>query len=1112
MKKTSKKHIKFGLITALTSGLVCQGGLQSATAGSSWFSKKRQEQATQKSSTRTLKAQAMSPAPMASGDIGTTVFDLVISLYNSPSGDDNPNNNTGSEGQTAYEEIIRFWADAVYEQSNGGFKLGKVRIFRNGIYGSLADVVWKQFPPGGDGCHGPCANPSGFGVSGQNILMVDNFGNVNFLDPSRQEDGGYTLAHELGHYILGVYDEYRPNKDNVTSPYIHMPVSSDTPVDLSIMNSQWNAVTWNGNDFRWLNHSTSNNYQSNTAQGRCYGASGWDVITRPVGDDPKDGARLTLAQRVHYTALDAVKPTAADNWMRLELPGQRDTARSALEIVWMNDKIEMQIVLDRSGSMTGDPFTNAKEAAKTLIDSTGGNTSVGLVSFSNTAVQDKVVGTAKNEIKAIIDELNTDGCTAMFDAAKLSLDNLGASNATKLVFLLGDGVDNQSLLRASCSSCSDTNQCPDVCFTSPDICTDCQNCQSTIINNAYLNKGVPLSTFAYGSFAPDGVLRKMAETTGGVFRVSPQSLAELQSAFLAAKAALTPSAGILQDSISVPPNSSIDFPFAVDSTLKNFSVFATYVGSDGDVAFTLNGPNSSADFTCKKIADSVSCSAMVAGAAVHTGAWTLAAANNSNDHADVHVNIIADPYSDGQHERPFALVVAPIGGKQVTYPSPVLLTAVPSQGLPITGVNITATVTDPDGIVIPLTMTDDGQNGDGLAGDGTYSAILNYTKNGNYLVKVTVDNAQQTAQFTTKGYLPSSSATEDGTTPPSPVFPAITENFTRTASVQLSVSGVVADDYPNSAPGKVVDPDNSDIPGRIETAGDKDVFTVDTAGHEYLTFRVTGLTLGMEPRLRILQQDGATEIFAATIDQLAVKSPYLALNIPVNGNAQLHAKVSHKNSGTGSYMFSVGKAIISDPHPVANAGSDQTVECTSPKGTIVRLDGTGSYDAKGAPPVNYLWTGSFGTKSGATPVLELPLGGETATLVVNDGQLDSEPDTVDIKVQDTTAPVIQKIAASPNILWPPNHKLVQVAVVPTAKDVCDSSPPVCSITDVVSNESGNSDWEITGNLSVKLRSERSGKGTGRRYAIKVKCVDASGNASTGEVTVDVPHDKGKGKK
>ena len=70
----------------------------------------------------------------------------------------------------------------------------------------------------------------------------------------------------------------------------------------------------------------------------------------------------------------------------------------------------------------------------------------------------------------------------------------------------------------------------------------------------------------------------------------------------------------------------------------------------------------------------------------------------------------------------------------------------------------------------------------------------------------------------------------------------------------------------------------------------------------------------------------------------------------------------------------------------------------------------------------------------------------------------------------------------------------------------------CRIVSVTSNEPQfglgggdvGPDREITGDLTVNLRAERSNKGDGCIYTITVECTDASGNTSTSTVTVRVP--------
>lgn len=117
----------------------------------------------------------------------------------------------------------------------------------------------------------------------------------------------------------------------------------------------------------------------------------------------------------------------------------------------------------------------------------------------------------------------------------------------------------------------------------------------------------------------------------------------------------------------------------------------------------------------------------------------------------------------------------------------------------------------------------------------------------------------------------------------------------------------------------------------------------------------------------------------------------------------------------------------------------------------------------------------------------------------------------EVTVADTTAPNMMNITATPDVLWPPNGKMVPVTV-DGITDICDTAP-ICWITSVTSNEPeeratrGNRspDWRIAGGL--ELRAERSGAGEGRIYTITVECADASGNSAQGTVEVGVPHDQ-----
>jgi len=111
-----------------------------------------------------------------------------------------------------------------------------------------------------------------------------------------------------------------------------------------------------------------------------------------------------------------------------------------------------------------------------------------------------------------------------------------------------------------------------------------------------------------------------------------------------------------------------------------------------------------------------------------------------------------------------------------------------------------------------------------------------------------------------------------------------------------------------------------------------------------------------------------------------------------------------------------------------------------------------------------------------------------------------------------SGPSILGVSAAPNVLWPPDHKLVRVVINYTVADSCDSAP-VCSLkvgsSDGEGGGSGNTspDWQVIDAHDVNLRAERAGAGDGRIYTITVTCTDKLGLSSSATTTVTVPHDR-----
>lgn len=91
-----------------------------------------------------------------------------------------------------------------------------------------------------------------------------------------------------------------------------------------------------------------------------------------------------------------------------------------------------------------------------------------------------------------------------------------------------------------------------------------------------------------------------------------------------------------------------------------------------------------------------------------------------------------------------------------------------------------------------------------------------------------------------------------------------------------------------------------------------------------------------------------------------------------------------------------------DAVPVANGGADRVVAGALTTGASITLDGSASTDADG-DALTYRWSGPFAegaNLNGMRPNVTLPFGTSKLTLVVNDGEQDSPPVTINVTVSD----------------------------------------------------------------------------------------------------------------
>jgi hypothetical protein len=83
--------------------------------------------------------------------------------------------------------------------------------------------------------------------------------------------------------------------------------------------------------------------------------------------------------------------------------------------------------------------------------------------------------------------------------------------------------------------------------------------------------------------------------------------------------------------------------------------------------------------------------------------------------------------------------------------------------------------------------------------------------------------------------------------------------------------------------------------------------------------------------------------------------------------------------------------------PIANAGPDQIIYTGSASQTSVTLNGSSSSDPEGLP-LTHTWEGNFGTASGVSPIVTLPVGIHVVELSVTDSANQTTTNTVAVAV------------------------------------------------------------------------------------------------------------------
>ncbi len=172
-----------------------------------------------------------------------------------------------------------------------------------------------------------------------------------------------------------------------------------------------------------------------------------EPVILQVVDDNADSIQIVEYSDVSLPAVRfvvAVPPALAGDLTESSFAMTENGRVRPLQVAKLQDIIEVVLVIDTSGSMSGDPIDSAKVAAKDFVASLDGDTRLAVVGFGATASTKATFDSSRTEITSAIDDLSADGETTLYDALVLAASEFGDSGSRKFVVVLSDGRDTAS--------------------------------------------------------------------------------------------------------------------------------------------------------------------------------------------------------------------------------------------------------------------------------------------------------------------------------------------------------------------------------------------------------------------------------------------------------------------------------------------------------------------------------------------------------------------------------------------------------------------------------------------------------------------------------------------
>ena len=197
------------------------------------------------------------------------------------------------------------------------------------------------------------------------------------------------------------------------------------------------------------------------------------------------------------------------------------------------------------------------------------------------------------------------------------------------------------------------------------------------------------------------------------------------------------------------------------------------------------------------------------------------------------------------------------------------------------------------------------------------------------------------------------------------------------------------------------------------------------------------------------------------------------------------------SNGTPAGSFKV--TVVDTTRPTLSLPASITADATSEAGAVV------TWVASAQDIVD----AAVGVTCAPTSGSMFPVGTTPVQCQATDSHGNSASGGFTVTVRPFSSLVIN-VTATPNTLWPPDHKFVPVVVTVTAANGANVTAQIVSVF-MSETDDGNTspDWVITGPLTLDLRAERNDGTQQRVYTITVDAVDDGGHHAIGSVNVTV---------